>query len=186
MPKTMLTPLLNQMTHQFMQIAIYALITIFIVVFIKIAFTYWLAKFMKKTLSKTGLSLSQQPTTPILRREPLTRHEQKMYFALTNALPECIVLAQVAFSSLITTESQATRNRFDRKVADFILCSQGLNVIAIIELDDWSHQGRERQDADRDAMLKNTGYTTIRYRHVPDATTIRADIEALLAETIRA
>jgi hypothetical protein len=130
-----------------------------------------------------GIEIQKQEKNGILnikRRPPLTPHEQKMYFELTSALPECIVLAQVAFSALITTESQATRNRFDRKVSDFVLCSRQLNVIAIIELDDWSHKGREQQDADRDAMLKNAGYTTIRYARIPTAEKIRCDIEELL------
>lgn len=130
-----------------------------------------------------GLEIQRQEKTGLInvkRRPPLTPHEQKMYFVLTSALPECVVLAQVAFSALITTESQATRNQFDRKVTDFVLCSQRLNVIAIIELDDWSHRGREQQDANRDAMLKNAGYTTIRYASIPTTEKIRSDIEELL------
>lgn len=127
-----------------------------------------------------------EPETKITKRQPLTQHENKMHRALTDALPECVILAQVAFSALITTESQATRNRFDRKVADFVLCSQQLNVIAIIELDDWSHKGREQQDADRDAMLKNAGYTTVRYARIPTTEKIRSDIEALLTQEANA
>ena len=86
-----------------------------------------------------------------LHRKPvMTAREQQMYHLLQTALPECTVLAQVAFSALVTAKGWANRNRFDRKVADFVLCSQQLNVIAIIELDDSSHAGRERQDQERD------------------------------------
>jgi very-short-patch-repair endonuclease len=110
------------------------------------------------------------------RRAPLTPYEQKMYAQLCSALPGCIVLAQVAFSSLLTTRSQPTRNRFDRKVADFVICNKSLAVLAIIELDDASHKGREAIDADRDAMLGNAGYTTIRYKTIPPDAQIQSDM----------
>ncbi|WP_436566571.1 DUF2726 domain-containing protein [Janthinobacterium sp. HLX7-2] len=112
----------------------------------------------------------------------MTAREQQMYSLLQTALPECTVLAQVAFSALVTAQGRATRNRFDRKVADFVLCSQQLNVIAVIELDDRSHAGRERKDQERDAMLKLAGYVTLRYENFPTQQTLRADIEKLLMQ----
>jgi very-short-patch-repair endonuclease len=95
------------------------------------------------------------------------------------ALPDCVVLAQVALSSLITTTSQSTRNRFDRKVADFVICTRELTVITVIELDDKSHDNKRDQDADRDLMLQKVGYTTTRYKSIPTENTIRADIATL-------
>lgn len=116
-----------------------------------------------------------------LHRKPvMTAREQQMYHLLQTALPECTVLAQVAFSALVTAQGRTNRNRFDRKVADFVLCSQQLNVIAIIELDDSSHAGRERQDQERDAMLRLAGYVTLRYANFPTKQALRADIEQLL------
>jgi very-short-patch-repair endonuclease len=121
-------------------------------------------------------------TVPVTPRRPLTAFEQQMFAALTAALPECVVLAQVAFSALITTEQRSHRNRFDRKVADFVICSRQLTPFAIIELDDPSHRGREAADAQRDTMLRNAGYHTLRYQGIPPADRIRRDIEALLAK----
>lgn len=115
----------------------------------------------------------------VSKRRPLSAYEEQMFYTLSGALPGCIVLAQVAFSSLITTKSHATRNRFDRKVADFVVCSKQLTPIAIIELDDASHKGKEKQDADRDAMLKKAGYTTLRYTGIPAAHQVQRDIAAL-------
>ncbi len=112
----------------------------------------------------------------ITRRAPLTDHEKKMFQLLKIALPNNAVLAQVAFSSLVTTKIRSTRNRFDRKVADFVICDKALNVVAIIELDDSSHQGREKQDKDRDALLSAANYQTIRYNKIPTIDTIRQDI----------
>ncbi|MGK5013623.1 DUF559 domain-containing protein [Janthinobacterium sp. HLS12-2] len=74
------------------------------------------------------------------------------------------------------------QKRFDRKVADFVLCSQQLNVIAIIELDDRSHAGRERHDKERDAMLRLAGYVTLRYVNFPTQQALRADVEQLLVQ----
>ena len=120
-----------------------------------------------------------------LQRKPvMTAREQQMYRLLQTALPECTVLAQVAFSALVTAKGWTNRNRFDRKVADFVLCSQQLNVIAIIELDDRSHAGRERQDKERDAMLRLAGYVTLRYANVPTQQALRADIEKLLTQKV--
>ena len=110
----------------------------------------------------------------------MTAREQQMYHLLQTALPECTVLAQVAFSALLTAKGWANRNRFDRKVADFVLCSQQLNVIAIIELDDRSHAGRERHDKERDAMLRLAGYVTLRYANFPSQQALRADVKQLL------
>jgi len=118
-----------------------------------------------------------------LHRKPvMTAREQQMYHLLQTALPECTVLAQVAFSALVTAQGRTNRNRFDRKVADFVLCSQQLNVIAIIELDDSSHAGRERQDEERDAMLRLAGYVTLRYANFPTQQALRADVEQLLTQ----
>lgn len=113
-------------------------------------------------------------------RRPLTPSEEKMYFALTAALPECAVLAQVSFQALLDTPDLSSRNRFNRKSADFVVCSKQLTPIAIIELDDASHHKKQLQDADRDAMLRNVGYQTIRYRQIPTIEQIKADIENAL------
>lgn len=135
----------------------------------------------KRTTKNTLPDLGQ--LTDIKRRNPLTEHEQQMFLTLTNALPGCIVLAQVALSALITTTSKSTRNRFDRKVADFVICSKQLAVITVIELDDSSHNAKTEKDADRDAMLANAGYKTIRYSKIPDQNTIRKDIAELILKT---
>lgn len=126
----------------------------------------------KSSSSKSPLTLS--------KKQLLTNREQQMFSVLSSALPECVVLAQVSFSALVTAEGWQSRNRFNRKVADFVLCSKQMSVIAVIELDDRSHIGRELLDRERDAMLKQAGYTTIRYHSIPPTEIIRRDIENLL------
>ena len=107
---------------------------------------------------------------------PLTHREQAMCFRLVETFPEHVVLAQVAFSALLTARSRALRNTFDRKVADFVLCSRGFEPLAVIELDDASHKRRETQDRARSDMLQKCGYSVVRYANVPDAKQLRADL----------
>jgi very-short-patch-repair endonuclease len=111
-------------------------------------------------------------------RRPLTAREQQMFFKLTETLTDCIVFAQMPLASLVTTTDRQDRNRFDRKIADFLICTKTLTPIAVIELDDASHNSKAAKDADRDAMLRNAGYQTIRYRDFPNSTQLRQDIEA--------
>lgn len=127
------------------------------------------------------LRLQDRNKASIKSRQPLTLREQPMYFRLCDAAPERVVLAQVAFSALLTTRTLALRNTFDRKVADFVVCTKAFEVIAVIELDDSSHKGREAADAKRAQLLTNAGYTVLRYRNVPDTEVVRADLERAAA-----
>ena len=90
-----------------------------------------------------------------------------MFLRLKEAFPQYHVLAQVAFSALITSEDYKIRQRFNRKVTDFVLLNANLDVIAIIELDDPSHLGKEQEDAERDAMLNEAGYMVLRFTEIP-------------------
>ena len=109
-------------------------------------------------------------------RAPLTAHEQAMFARLREALPHLVVMPQVAFSALLTAREWAARATFDRKVADFVLCDAGFRVLAVVELDDRSHDGREAADAARDRLLTHAGYRVLRYRGVPAAERLRADL----------
>lgn len=99
-----------------------------------------------------------------------------MFNRLHGALPELHVLGQVSFGALLTARSQATRNTFDRKIADFVLCDQAHQVVAVIELDDASHRTKAKADQARDAMLTDAGYRVLRYANVPDIDRVRTDV----------
>jgi very-short-patch-repair endonuclease len=67
------------------------------------------------------------------------------------------------------------RNRFDRKIADFVVCdSSKLEIVAIVELDDRTHSSAK--DRYRDDLTKAAGYQTIRFqsRQKPTETEIAA------------
>lgn len=108
----------------------------------------------------------------ILAKVPVTKNEQPMYFRLCEAFPDYVILAQVAFSSVLKTSDRAARNSFDRKVADFMICTKAFEVIAFVELDDSSHHGQEIADAKRDSLLTGAGYKVFRYKRVPNVETL--------------
>lgn len=115
-----------------------------------------------------------------LKARPLmTEREQAMYWRLKETFPASVVLAQVAFSALVTS-AREHRNRFDRKVADFVLCDPSMKVQVVIELDDASHKGRERRDAAREKLLARAGYKLLRFANVPDQGDLRAYVQAQL------
>lgn len=106
----------------------------------------------------------------------LTYHEQAMFKLLKEALPNHNIFVQVSFGAILWTPNQGTRNRFNRKVADFVITCENFLIKAIVELDDVSHIGREDKDAERDAFLITAGYKVIRYKQLPSIEQIRNDI----------
>jgi len=116
-----------------------------------------------------------EPGTSTRREKPkrkaaLTEREQGMYWRLREVLSERthVVLAQVSFSALLSSRQQATRNTFNRKTADFVVFTKAFEVVAVIELDDASHRGREKEDAEREQLLTDAGYRVIRFKNIPD------------------
>jgi hypothetical protein len=57
------------------------------------------------------------------------------------------VFPQVSFAAFLTDDGQLSRNaqwavraKFDRKIADFVVCERGsLKIVAVVELDDRTH-----------------------------------------------
>lgn len=128
---------------------------------------------LRQRLSGTGDrgSAAERP-----RKKPvLSAHEQAMYNRLEQSLPDLNVLAQVSFGALLTAKTRPARNTFDRKIADFVICSKAFEVLAIVELDDSSHRGRADRDASRDALLEQAGYRVVRYAQIPDVDRVKTD-----------
>lgn len=112
---------------------------------------------------------------PPKKKRLLTQREEAMYNRLTTSLPDSKILAQVSFGALLSARSRATRNSFDRKIADFVVCDKSLQVQAVIELDDDSHKKKTQEDAARDALLTSAGYRVIRYANIPDIDQLQRD-----------
>lgn len=124
---------------------------------------------------------NKQPLAEIIsgqikKNRILTNNEQPMFYLLKEVLePRYVVLAQVSFNALIWSKNRAIRNRFNRKMADFVVCDANMNIIAVVELDDASHQGQEQRDADRDCLLHEAGIKVIRYPRRPDFQQVQRD-----------
>ncbi|MFZ6776318.1 DUF2726 domain-containing protein [Undibacterium sp. Ji83W] len=157
-----------------------AMIFIIGLLLVAMAATYWQILRQRKnpdkyrtaevfaSLRAVGISTRKRPV--------LTMREQPMYGQLVKAFPAHVVLAQVSFSALLDTNDQSVRNRYCRKYADFVICTKAFGAIAIIEYDDSSHHGREKEDAARDSFLIAAGYPVFRYTTIPDLQKLRQDI----------
>ena len=116
--------------------------------------------------------------TPIIAKRLLTDHEKVLFNQLIQ-LPNCHVFVQVSLAAFLHTNGWKTRNRFIRKIADFVVTDSNLNILAVIELDDKSHDDKQAQDKARDDMLKAAGYKVLRYRIVPSPQQLTQDILTL-------
>ncbi len=131
------------------------------------------AVLFKAAKSLQAQKIGSEPGSPIKAHKILSASESPMYMRLTEAFPEHIVLAKVAFSALLETQLQATREKFAREVADFVICTKRFDVIGIIELDGAVDHGRTPQDNARHRLLAEAGYEVLRYREIPAAQNIR-------------
>lgn len=125
-------------------------------------------------------------TDGFLPKPLLTRNEMEFYGRLHQALPEFAILPQVALRAFIKPKAAINSSAYWRQLGkigskhcDFLICNPNtLDIVAIIELDDRSHN--RTRDAARDALTASAGYLTIRYesRTRPTTMMIRLDVLA--------
>lgn len=108
-------------------------------------------------------------------KKPLTDREQGCYYRLVSNLgPDFIVLAQVAFSQILQVRGGTQDENFRKfatmrqKVADFLICRKDFTILAVVELDDRSHRGKEEQDKARDEIFKQAGLLVFRLPNTPN------------------
>ena len=138
-----------------------------------------------KTKSQIG---SSNEIWPFYAKKPLSQPEQVLYFRLTQALPEHIVLAQVQLSRFLGVKKghshQSWLNRINRMSADFVVCNKDSSIVAVIELDDASHQKSDRKTADekKDKALAAAEIKIIRWQAkvIPDVSAIKAQFSTSL------
>lgn len=133
-------------------------------------------KLEQKIKRKKGIDSTEFSFT-VERKCPLTKAEQRMYWLLVDVFkaPDFVVLSQVSMSALLDSDWK-DRNRYAQKYVDFVVCSPSFFVLAVIELDDWSHDNKQDKDAERDAMLQSAGLNALRYRALPEPEKLRADV----------
>lgn len=123
---------------------------------------------------------------PFYAKRPLSLPEQVLYFRLIHALPDHIVLAQVQLSRVLGVKKgyhyQSWLNRIHRMSADFVICHKDASILAVIELDDASHQHPDRQAADikKEAALNAANIKMVRWhaKTLPDVSAIQASLLA--------
>ncbi len=117
---------------------------------------------------------------PRCRRHPvMTANEREFYQRLLSAFPDCEIWPQVPILALVRPDAkegsrafwQAFRGISNTRV-DWVV-AQAAEVLAIIELDDRSHDARK--DAKRDNVLKSCSYRVFRFQsnRRPDPRQIR-------------
>lgn len=124
----------------------------------------------------------EQSEDPYYKRKVLTNPEQILYNRLYKALPDYMILAQVPLSQILRVKKGYNfyqwNNRINRMSVDFTVCRKDSSIVAVIELDDSTHQRKDRQDADakKDKALNSAGIRIIRYsvNNIPDETTIKS------------
>lgn len=129
-----------------------------------------------------GDDLAVWPFEPMLF---MTNSEVRFFALLQEAMPEHFIFAQVQLSRLIqATDPQDSAfwfNRICRMSADYVLVDRDAQtVIAVIELDDWTHDKPERKRADqkKTKAIESAGLPLIRFdgRRMPNATQLRHEI----------
>ncbi|WOE31680.1 MULTISPECIES: DUF2726 domain-containing protein [unclassified Acinetobacter] len=107
-----------------------------------------------------------KPSKKIQPRSLLTKTEIKYFYMIRTILPSKYHLCpQVSFNAIITSKDIAIRNTFNRKYCDFTICDSNFKALAVIEIDDRSHNDLKvkQSDAYRDKILKEAGLLTIRF-----------------------
>ena len=128
------------------------------------------------------IGADQGTTHGYLHARPLSEAEQQLYWRLVEALPECVVLSQVSFRSLLRPDREKAANprtravyfRMAQQSIDFLVCLKDFTVVATVELDE-SADG-SRRDLTRDDLLKAAGIAPlhIRAEQIPSVEALRA------------
>lgn len=122
------------------------------------------------------------PARPRFAPKPLlTRNEIEFFHRLQSALPDLHVFPQVALRAIVRPGSSSTSRAYDKeagligaKHSDFLICRPGnFEIVAIVELDDRTHQ--KDKDLERDRMTAAAGYRTLRFasKNKPSVAEIR-------------
>ncbi|WP_425952973.1 DUF2726 domain-containing protein [Ralstonia pseudosolanacearum] len=115
----------------------------------------------------------------------LTEHERTLFWRLSEAVGKDLIVApQVVFGAFLKVKGSLLidKNKARHAVAhnrgDFIICDKDFEVVAVVELDDSTHDKRDQKSLDRrrDELMKTVGVRAIRYRRMPEVSKIRADL----------
>jgi hypothetical protein len=105
---------------------------------------------------------------PRYRRQPvMTANEREFYGRLAAACPDCQIWPQVPILALVRPDAKTGTRAFwlafravSNTRVDWVI-ARDMEVLAIVELDDRSHD--PRKDARRDQVLRSCGYRVVRF-----------------------
>jgi len=102
------------------------------------------------------------------RASIMTANEREFYQRLLQALPDCEIWPQVPLLALVRPDAREGSRTFwvafkqiSNARVDWVI-ARDMEVIALIELDDRSHDAK--RDAKRDQILKSCGYRVLRFQ----------------------
>lgn len=157
--------------------------TLLTLVVIVAAATFGLAILKGKLAAKSG----NEPGAQFKAKAMLTPNELEFLTRLETAVPECRFCPQVAMGALLEpavsksdrSAYASLRGKISQKYVDYVMQDKKTGaILAIIELDDRTHDKKKDKDAARDAMLASVGYRTVRWdaRAKPDLSAIRSEL----------
>jgi len=111
----------------------------------------------------------------------MSQTEYNFWLLLMKSLPGYYVFPQVSTNALLNIQVDNRAifweilNKFNTTRVDFVVCDPQLVVLALIELDDQSHDQKRDKDRERDFITGRAGYRTVRFdcRNWPDSARIR-------------
>ncbi|MCE0755665.1 DUF2726 domain-containing protein [Pseudomonas asiatica] len=136
---------------------------------------------LKMLKGRKGYSTKHYQCIPLL-----TEREQDFFWRLREAVRDDLVIApQVVFGAFIKVKAAALtdKNHARHMVAhnrcDFLLCDKKLKPVALVEVDDSTHNNSKAKAKDRrrDELMKAVGVSVHRYRGMPSAREIRRDLK---------
>lgn len=129
-----------------------------------------------KMLKKKNKEISDDVKSyGITSKDLMTEREKAMFHSMKRALPDCYIFSQVCLGAILDAPFQH-RGRFSQKMADYVITDHNFKILAVVELDDRSHIGKEKQDAKRDEMVMAGGYKALRYPNIPKREDLVKDV----------
>lgn len=132
-----------------------------------------------------GKSKPKAAAHRFVQRGLMTPREFEFFERLRGHLSDVLIHPQVAMSAVIDVKggNLASRNSFDKKVFDFVVCDRIGRVLYAIELDDRSHatEKARRRDTVKDDVAKAAGLRVVRYSSVKTtAEQLRQDFDTVV------
>jgi very-short-patch-repair endonuclease len=127
-----------------------------------------LALFQKETGFKAGKNTA--PEYPYGKRDDFLSPAELSFFHVLKSIlsPEYHLITKVRLSDLFFVKqppkNQAAQNRINQKHVDFVICQANtMEPILAIELDDSTHQRKDRQERDDhvDKVFEAAGFTLV-------------------------